>query len=30
VALLDADCRTIEQMRLVSVVCWFVELAESR
>jgi hypothetical protein len=26
-ALLDADCRTIEQMRLVSAVCWFVELA---
>jgi uncharacterized protein len=25
--LLDADCRTIEQMRLVSAVCWFVELA---
>jgi len=29
-ALLDADCRTIEQMRLVSAVCWFVELAEAR
>jgi hypothetical protein len=28
-ALLDADCKTIEQMRLVSAVCWFVELAES-
>ncbi len=26
-ALLDADCKTIEQMRLVSAVCWFVELA---
>ena len=26
-ALLDADCRTIEQMRLVSAVCRFVELA---
>jgi uncharacterized protein len=25
--LLDADCRTVEQMRLVSAVCWFVELA---
>ena len=29
-ALLDADCKTIEQMRLVSAVCWFVELAEAR
>ncbi len=29
-ALLDADCSTIEQMRLVSAVCWFVELAEAR
>jgi hypothetical protein len=29
-ALLDADCRTIEQMRLVSAVCWFVELAEGK
>ena len=29
-ALLDADCKTIEQMRLVSAVCWFVELAEGR
>jgi predicted RecB family nuclease len=29
-ALLDADCKTIEQMRLVSAVCWFVELAEER
>ena len=28
-ALLDADCKTIEQMRLVSAVCWFVELADS-
>ena len=28
-ALLDADCKTIEQMRLVSAVCWFVELAGS-
>ena len=27
-ALLDADCKTIEQMRLVSAVCWFVELAD--
>lgn len=27
-ALLDADCKTIEQMRLVSAVCWFVELAQ--
>ena len=26
-ALLDADCKTVEQMRLVSAVCWFVELA---
>ncbi len=25
--LLDADCKTVEQMRLVSAVCWFVELA---
>jgi uncharacterized protein len=25
-ALLDADCRTVAQMRLVSAVCWFVEL----
>ncbi len=29
-ALLDADCKTIEQMRLVSAVCWFVELATYR
>ena len=28
-ALLDADCKTIEQMRLVSAVCRFVELAET-
>ncbi len=28
-ALLDADCKTIEQMRLVSAVCWFVELGEA-
>ena len=28
-ALLDADCKTIEQMRLVSAVCWFVELAQA-
>jgi uncharacterized protein len=27
-ALLDVDCKTIEQMRLVSAVCRFVELAE--
>ena len=27
--LLDADCKTVEQMRLVSAVCWFVELAGS-
>jgi hypothetical protein len=26
-ALLDADCKTIEQRRLVSAVCSFVELA---
>jgi uncharacterized protein len=26
-ALLDGDCRTVEQMRRVSAVCWFVELA---
>ena len=29
-ALLDADCKTIEQMRLVSAVCSFVELADRR
>jgi superfamily I DNA and/or RNA helicase len=29
-ALLDADCQTIEQMRLVSAVCRFVELAGRR
>jgi uncharacterized protein len=29
-ALLDADCKTIQQMRLVSAVCRFVELAEPR
>jgi len=28
-ALLDADCKTIEHMRLVSAVCRFVELAET-
>ena len=28
-ALLDADCKTIEQMRLVSAVCRFVELAQA-
>ncbi len=28
--LLDADCATVEQMRLVSAVCRFVELAEPR
>jgi uncharacterized protein len=28
--LLDADCRTVEQMRLVGAVCRFVELAEAR
>jgi hypothetical protein len=27
--LLDADCKTIEQMRLVSAVCRFVELARA-
>jgi hypothetical protein len=26
-ALLDVDCRTVEQMRLVAAVCRFVELA---
>jgi predicted RecB family nuclease len=29
-ALLDADCKTVGQMRLVSAVCRFVELAEAR
>jgi hypothetical protein len=29
-ALLDVDCKTIEQMRLVSAVCRFVELARRR
>ena len=29
-ALLDADCKTVEQMRLVNAVCRFVELAGSR
>ena len=28
-ALLDADCRTVDQMRLVSAVCRFVELADA-
>ena len=28
--LLDADCKTVEQMRLVSAVCAFVELAQAR
>ena len=27
--LLDADCKTVEQMRLVNAVCRFVELAEA-
>jgi uncharacterized protein len=26
-ALLDADCRTVEEMRLVNALCSFVELA---
>jgi hypothetical protein len=26
--LLDADCKTVEQMRLVNAVCRFVELAD--
>ena len=28
--LLDADCKSVEQMRLVNAVCRFVELAEQR
>jgi len=27
--LLDVDCKTVEQMRLVNAVCRFVELAEA-
>ena len=29
-ALLDADCKTVEQMRLVNAVCRFTELVEAR